>query len=121
MPIMLYVVSKRKESEFFHGRHFLGSDVRDHFFWSEYRVNRTRSHSLISEFSSYCMELESSEIHSTNEISSLHRWSDLFTRFMKVGLSYLVDMKVTWASSPERCGPVLTASNPSKDTAKELP
>ena len=29
----------------------LGSDVRDHFFWSEYRVNWTRFHSLGSEFS----------------------------------------------------------------------
>ena len=52
----------------------LGSDVSDHFFWSEYRVNRTRFHLLSSEFSLYRMELESNEIHSsTNEISSLHR------------------------------------------------
>ena len=26
------------------------TDVSDHFFWSEYRVNRTRFHSLGSEF-----------------------------------------------------------------------
>ena len=31
--------------------HSLGSDVSDHFFWSEYRVNRTRFHSLSSEVS----------------------------------------------------------------------
>ena len=37
----------------FHWRHSLGSDVSDHFFWSEYRVNRTRFHSLSSEFSLY--------------------------------------------------------------------
>ena len=55
-----------------HWRHSLVSDVSDHFFWSEYRVNRTRFHSLSSE-------LESSEIYSsTNEISSLYRWSDFF-------------------------------------------
>ena len=29
------------------------SDVSDHFFWSEYRVNRTRFHSLCSDFSLY--------------------------------------------------------------------
>ena len=29
------------------------SDVSDHFFWSGYRVNRTRFHSLSSEFSLY--------------------------------------------------------------------
>ena len=34
-------------------RHSLGSDVSDHFFWSEYRVNRTRFHWLSSEFSLY--------------------------------------------------------------------
>ena len=33
--------------------HSLGSDVSDHFFWSEYRANRTRFHSLSSEFSLY--------------------------------------------------------------------
>ena len=33
--------------------HSLGSDVSDHFFWSEYRANRTRFHSLSSEFSHY--------------------------------------------------------------------
>ena len=60
-----------------------GSDLSEHIFWSEYRVNRTRFHSLSSEFSLY-MELESSEIHSsTSEISSLHRWSELFTRFLE--------------------------------------
>ena len=56
--------------------HSFGSDVGDHFFWSEYRVNRTRFHSLSSEFSLWptnTLELESSEIHSsTSEISSLH-------------------------------------------------
>ena len=36
-----------------HWRHSLGSDGNDHFFWSEYRVNRTRFHSLSSEFSLY--------------------------------------------------------------------
>ena len=36
-------------------------------------MNRTRFHSLSSEFSLYYMELESSEIHSsTNEKISLH-------------------------------------------------
>ena len=34
-------------------RHSLGSDVSDHFFWSEYWVNQTRFHSLSSEFSLY--------------------------------------------------------------------
>ena len=29
------------------------SDVSYHFFWSEYRVNRTRFHELSSEFSLY--------------------------------------------------------------------
>ena len=29
------------------------SDVSDHFFWSEYLVDRTRFHSLSSEFSLY--------------------------------------------------------------------
>ena len=33
--------------------HSLGSDVSDHFFWSEYRVDRTRFPSLSSEFSLY--------------------------------------------------------------------
>ena len=33
--------------------HSLGSDLSNHFFWSEYRVNRTRFHSLSSEFSLY--------------------------------------------------------------------
>ena len=34
--------------------HSLGSDVSDHFFfWSEYRVNRTRFHSLRVKFSLY--------------------------------------------------------------------
>ena len=36
-----------------HWRHSLGSNVSDHFFWSEYWVNRTRFHSLGSEFSLY--------------------------------------------------------------------
>ena len=36
-----------------HWGHSLGSDVSDHFFWSEYRVNGTRVHSLSSEFSLY--------------------------------------------------------------------
>ena len=36
-----------------HWRHSLGSDISDYFFWSEYRVNRTRFHSLSSEFSLY--------------------------------------------------------------------
>ena len=43
--------------------------LSNHFFWSEYRVNRTRFHSLSSEFSLYW----SQKIHSsTSEISSLH-------------------------------------------------
>ena len=33
--------------------HSLCSDVSDHFFWSEYRVNRRRFHSLSSEFLLY--------------------------------------------------------------------
>ena len=36
-----------------HWRRSLDSDVSDYFFWSEYRVNRTRLHSLSSEFSLY--------------------------------------------------------------------
>ena len=48
------LLSKKKKkslsSLYFHS---LGSDVSDHFFWSEYRVNRTRFHSLSSEFSLY--------------------------------------------------------------------
>ena len=43
------VLSQKKSlySLYFHS---LGSDVSDHIFWSEYRVNRTRFHSLSSEF-----------------------------------------------------------------------
>ena len=50
--------------------HSLRSDVSDHFFWSEYRVNRTKFHSLSSEFHSI-LELESSWIHSSTS-ESLH-------------------------------------------------
>ena len=56
-------------------------------FRNEYRVNRARFHSLSIEFYSILehSQLESSEIHSsTSEISSLHRWSELFTRFLEV-------------------------------------
>ena len=54
-----------------HWRHSLGGDVCDHFFWSEYRVNRTRFHSLNSEFS-LNWSWNRVKIHSsTNEISSL--------------------------------------------------
>ena len=68
-----------------HWRHSLGSDVSDHFFWSEYRVNWTRFHSLGSSEFFTLLKLESSEIYSsTNEISSLHRWSELFTRFFLI-------------------------------------
>ena len=45
-----YILKKSLYSLYFHS---LGSDVSDHFFWSEYRVNRTRFHSLSSEFSLY--------------------------------------------------------------------
>ena len=52
-------------------------------------MNRTKFHSLGSEFSLYCMELESSETHSsTSEISSLHRWSELSTRLFLSKFSF---------------------------------
>ena len=64
-------------SEFSLYFHSLCIDVSDHFFWREYRVNRTRVHSLSSEFSLSCMELESNENHySASDISALHRWSE---------------------------------------------
>ena len=34
-----------------HWRHSLRIDLSDHFFWSEYRVNRARFHSLSNDFS----------------------------------------------------------------------
>ena len=63
-------------------------------------MNRTRFRSLSSEFSLY-MELESSEIHSSSsEISSLHSWSELFTRFflestVRIYTLFQVRFKVT--------------------------
>ena len=67
----------------FHWRHSLGSDVSDHFFWSA-NVEWTGRDSTrwVINFHSI-LELELCEIHSsTNEISSLHRWSELFTRLL---------------------------------------
>ena len=54
-------------------------------------MNRTvRFHSLSSEFSLY-LELELSDIHSsTSEISSVHRLSELFTRFFVVESNTLI-------------------------------
>ena len=73
--LTIYLLSKKLSecSLYFHS---LGSDViSDHFFWSEYRVNRTRFPSLTSEFSLYLslLDLEASEIYSsTSEICLLH-------------------------------------------------
>ena len=52
---MTFVLSKNGVNfhSICHRDHSLGSDLSDHFFWSEYRVNRTRVHSLSSEFSLY--------------------------------------------------------------------
>ena len=48
----------------FHSFCHWGSDLNDHFFWSEYRVNRTRSTRWVVNFFTL-LELESSEIHSS--------------------------------------------------------
>ena len=45
------ILSKKSLSSLYF--HSMGSDISGHFFWSEYRVNRTRFHSLSSEFSVY--------------------------------------------------------------------
>ena len=52
LPHPPYSLKKSLHSLYFDS---LGSDVSDHFFWSEYRVNRTRFHQLSSEFSLYHM------------------------------------------------------------------
>ena len=53
LPLSLSQKKKEEESLFLLYFHSLGSDVSDHFSWSEYRVNRTRFHLLSSEFSLY--------------------------------------------------------------------
>ena len=62
--------------------HSLGSDVSDHIFW-EWISSEPDEITLVEWWIFTLLELESSEIHSTNELSSLHRWSELFTRFFK--------------------------------------
>ena len=63
---------------FCHWRHSLGSDVSDHFFWTEYRVIRTRFHSLRSEFSLHWSENRVKFTPQRVKISSLHGWSEVY-------------------------------------------
>ena len=53
IPSVYFFLNRVNFHSICHWRHSLSSDVSDHFFWSEYRVNRTRFHSLSSEFSLY--------------------------------------------------------------------
>ena len=79
----LCTLSKKKVNfhSICHWRHSLGSDVSDHFFWSEYRVNRMRFHSLSSEFSLYWSWNRVKFTPQWMKFASLHRWSELFTQF----------------------------------------
>ena len=66
------------------------------YFWSEYRVNRNEI-PLVEKWIYTLLELESSEIHSSmSEISSLHGWSELFTRFFYLESTQWMFMVLTF-------------------------